>query len=64
VLEPNKIGFLSVIFFVPVFICFIGYPLIAGFRVLVINYTTILALGFNFLAYHTMCDTEHTYRNN
>ncbi len=30
----------------------------------VINYTTILALGFNFLAYHTICDAETTHRNN
>lgn len=64
VFEPNKFGFLSIIFFAPVFICFIGYPLIAGFKVLVINYTTILALGFNFLAYHTICDAEYAYRNN
>jgi len=64
VFEPNKFGFLSVIFFAPVFICLIGYPLIADFKVLILNYTTVLALGFNFLAYHTICDAEHTYRNN
>jgi len=63
VLEPNKFSFLSIMFFTPVFICFIGFPLIAGFEVLVVNFTSILALGFNFLAYSTLCDAENNYRS-
>lgn len=64
VLEPDKSSFLSIIFFAPVFICFIGYPLIAKLPALVVNYTMIIALVLNYLAYNTICDLEHIYRCN
>jgi len=50
-------------FFTPVFICFIGFPLIAGLEILVINFTFVIALAFIFLAYSTICDAEHNYRS-
>lgn len=62
VFEPNKSGFLAILFFTPVFICFIGGPLIFNLPVFQCNYTTIIALGLNFLAYHTVCGAESDYR--
>jgi len=62
VLEPNKYGFLSILIFVPVFICFIGFPLIANLPILVLNYSAVIGFGFIFLAYHTLCEIENKYR--
>ena len=61
-LEPNKYNFLAVLFFVPIFICFLGFPLVAGLSFLVVNYSTVIGLGFVFLAYSTVCDAENTYQ--